>query len=347
MWLLRTPNWLLANESAWYGVVMPAAALRRSTCATAKSSGNSTLRARLGFLLDGVAVHVDQPRHDRVAAQVDHGGVGRHGSRRGFDGGDAAILDQQGAVLQHAVRQAPAWRGSGRWWPSGAAAPSGDGGSGPQRQQARGHGVAHVGVVKNADQARGLRPGLRGSGPPPRRGCRRRARPWARPAAGPDGRRSSPRAMFTRCCSPPEKVAGGRSHRRRGRFSRVEHRRRGRGLPRASAAPLERAPPPRPAPRRAGCARRNMADIADTWRRRRQDAFSGPRASSTHGDAFGAGIAQADAAVGGEIVAVEAAQQRAFAGTGAAGQHQAFAARGVEVDRAQHGQARRRPGRAA
>ncbi|MNL21611.1 hypothetical protein D3C87_1429120 [compost metagenome] len=41
--LLRTPNWLLANESAWYGVVMPAAALRRSTCATAKSSGNSTL----------------------------------------------------------------------------------------------------------------------------------------------------------------------------------------------------------------------------------------------------------------------------------------------------------------
>ena len=30
-----------------------------------------------------------------------------------------------------------------------------------------------------------------------------------------------PRAMFTRCCSPPEKVAGARLHKRRGTFNRA------------------------------------------------------------------------------------------------------------------------------
>ncbi|MCY1554219.1 hypothetical protein D9M68_907770 [compost metagenome] len=55
--------------------------------------------------------------------------------------------------------------------------------------------------------------------------------------------------------------------------------------------------------------------------------------------AVGAGVAQADAAFGGKVIAVEAAQQRALAGAGRTRQHQAFAARGVEVDRVQHRQA--------
>ena len=50
---------------------------------------------------------------------------------------------------------------------------------------------------------------------------RRRARRSARRAAGSDAAVMKPRAMLTRCCSPPEKVAGGRLHSRSGRLRRA------------------------------------------------------------------------------------------------------------------------------
>ena len=61
----------------------------------------------------------------------------------------------------------------------------------------------------------------RGSGRPRRRGWWRRARPSARRAAGRRWSATKPRAMLTRCCSPPEKVAGGSATAARGTFSRV------------------------------------------------------------------------------------------------------------------------------
>ncbi len=84
-------------------------------------------------------------------------------------------------------------------------------------------------------------PGARRSAPPPRRGSRRRGRRWARRAGGSGGGRSGPRAMFTRCCLPPEKVAGGRLHSRSGRLSRASR------SPARARAGASDSPPSRPA----------------------------------------------------------------------------------------------------
>ncbi|MNV73221.1 hypothetical protein D3C71_1663580 [compost metagenome] len=56
--------------------------------------------ARLGFLFDGVAMQVDQAGHQGLALQVDLA-VGPRAD--GLDGHDAPVVDQHGAVLQHAV----------------------------------------------------------------------------------------------------------------------------------------------------------------------------------------------------------------------------------------------------
>ncbi|KAG1393599.1 hypothetical protein G6F59_014330 [Rhizopus arrhizus] len=78
-----------------------------------------------------------------------------------------------------------------------------------------------------------------------------------------------------------------------------------------------------------------LADVADDVAAQRQDALLG-RAHQLHPFAVGP---HADAALGGQIVAVQAAQQGAFPGARRAGQHQAIAGGRVEIHSIQHGQA--------
>ncbi|MNT23302.1 hypothetical protein D3C72_1587190 [compost metagenome] len=82
-----------------------------------------------------------------------------------------------------------------------------------------------------------------------------------------------------------------------------------------------------------------LADVADHVAAQLQHALLGGVGQLDPRLALGAGIAQADAAFGGQVVAVQAAQQRALAGARRARQHQAFAPGCVEIDGAQHRQA--------
>ena len=92
--------------------------------------------------------------------------------------------------------------------------------SGVNGEQPVGDGIAHLGVVADGDDRGAARLRLAGSCRPRPRGSRHPARRSVRPAAGSDGRAMKPRARLTRCCSPPENVAGGIACSRRGMFSR-------------------------------------------------------------------------------------------------------------------------------
>jgi hypothetical protein len=97
------------------------------------------------------------------------------------------------------------------------------------------HSVAHILVVEDAEQSLPLRPSCGRSG----------SITTSRLAASSDAVGSSssrtgwsvmkPRAMLTRCCSPPENVAGGSDQSFSGRLSSVNSSRaRSRGLLRAT-----------------------------------------------------------------------------------------------------------------
>ncbi|KAG0752060.1 hypothetical protein G6F24_013830 [Rhizopus arrhizus] len=90
---------------------------------------------RLGFLFNGVAVQVDQPGHQRLALQVDLPVCLR---AIGIDSDDAAVVDQHGAVFQCSACLLQVRRGGLRR---------------TQGQGLRCDGIAHFGIVENAQQA--------------------------------------------------------------------------------------------------------------------------------------------------------------------------------------------------
>ena len=144
----------------------------------------------------------------------------------------------------------------------------------------------------------------------------------------------SERAMLTRCCSPPEKVAGGSDHSLAGMPSTPS---RNSARRRASSALM----PSRMAGSATtsivatrGITRRNWLTKPRVRRRTSSTVRGSARTSSTEL----AVMADADRAGIGAIVAVERAQQRALAGARRADQRQALARRDGERHVAQHGQ---------
>ena len=140
--------------------------------------------------------------------------------------------------------------------------------------------------------------------------------------------------MLTRCCSPPEKVAGGSDH----SLARdAEHAQQELG-PRAR---LVGAHPE--ADRRLGHdvdrgdARDHAQELADEAQGAAADVEHRPGLGTHQLDPVGA-VADADRPRIGPVVAVERAQQGALAGARGTDQRQAFARRDGKRHVAQHGQ---------
>ena len=149
----------------------------------------------------------------------------------------------------------------------------------------------------------------------------------------------SERAMLTRCCSPPEKVAGGSAHSRAGNAEQAEqefgatarlvqwraasHHRLGHDV--------DRADPRDHAQELADEAHRVAAHV---------ERHAGLGADQLDPPFFPMGVAMADLDRAGlrPVVAVERAQQGALAGAGRADQRQAFARCNGEGHVLQHGQ---------
>ena len=141
-----------------------------------------------------------------------------------------------------------------------------------------------------------------------------------------------PRARLTRCCSPPEKVAGGSACSRRGMFSRSSS-------PPATCARLVLCGAAADQHFRHHVERRHarhhaeeLADVAERVVAYGEDAARVGAGKIDHL----AMMADQDAARFGAVVAVQAAHQRRFADAGRPGQHDAFARAQFEADAGQH-----------
>ena len=145
-----------------------------------------------------------------------------------------------------------------------------------------------------------------------------------------------PRARFTRCCSPPEKVAGGMPcSRARDVQPQQQHR----------AAPVSRGLHRRPRPSsdlghdvQRGHARHDAQELADIAEGVVPDGQDGARVGGGDVDHLAA-MADQDAPAVGAVVAIQAAHQRRFAGARRAGQHDALAGCDRQIDAGQYRQA--------
>ena len=131
---------------------------------------------------------------------------------RPFDHGDPATLDHAIGENDAGIRQDDA---GGAHDPSTAAAVNR-----ATSTTVSAIAVAHLFVVHDRDDRPCRSASFPTPGRPRPRGCRRRGKRWARPEEEAADRTRSPRAMLTRCCSPPENVAGGSGQSRSGILSR-------------------------------------------------------------------------------------------------------------------------------
>ena len=142
-----------------------------------------------------------------------------------------------------------------------------------------------------------------------------------------------PRARFTRCCSPPENVAGGSPCSRRGMFSRssssVAMRRAWSCGPSRSDEDLRDDVERRHA-------RHHAQELADIAEGRVADGEDGARIGGGEVDHL-AVMADQDVAGIGAVVAIQAAHQRGLAGARRPGQHHALACMQFEADTGQDG----------